>query len=570
MLKYRIYIFGSERHYHNFKKATNRANLEVVHINEEGSFFKSKTKKEIVADFEAVYDRNIETKGIIIFGRATVKGGIENISAALNIIKNIHSELKDTQIIGPSLRAAKIFNNKDLTQKILYKNKILTPKTYRMPFNDLEHMQFPVVLKPLNLSGGCGMKFVSNAKDFKKNILELNSLGIKDLIATEFIKGIEVTYTILRLGNIFLRLPVSFKKETDKKLTHPDAKVKLAGFYNGYDRCYNYLEDIMKKYDIYGFFSLQGVMVKKEFPSEYKVYFLEAATRITGSTVIMSAALEGFDTYKTIGNWLVDHTLCFSHGRAYAIQYPSYKHNGKKTLNKLNELNWVKEVKYEDLSEMPYGTEKRDRIRISFSVNKKNLRERLKIIGGILHNKQYEKDVSCAIKYFHSKGLEYEDRECLSGEWENSLSWKFYLSNYLPARRLCSAVFGLLEYNQKIVLTKTKRGWELPGGHIEEKESIEKALKREMFEEAGANINGCILIGYRKIIASHPIKNRNGKSYPFPISYIPHYIVTTDKNLVSPSGNQGEVLGSGIFTLKDLRKSNKEIASIVEIIKKAI
>jgi len=570
MLKYRIYIFGSERHYHNFKEATGSVNLEVIHINEEGDFSKSKTIKEIVADFEAVYDLNISTKGIIVFGRATVEGGIENISSALDIIKKAHSELNNIQIIGPSLKAAKIFNNKDLTQKTLHKNKILTPKTYRMPFDDLEQMQFPLVLKPLNLSGGCGMKFVSNAKDFKKNILELNSLGIKDLIATEFIKGIEVTYTILRLGDIFLRLPVSFKKETDEKLTHPDAKVKLAGFYNGYDRCYNYLEDIMKKYDIYGFFSLQGVMIEKDFSNEYETYFLEAATRITGSTVIMSSALKGFNMYKTIGNWLINHKVCFSYERAYAIQYPSYKHNGKKTLNKLTELNWVEEVKYEDLSEMPYGIEKRDRIRISFSVNEKNLRERLKIIGEILHNKQYEKDVLTAIKYFQLKGMEYKDREYLSGEWGNGLSWKFYLSNYLPTRRLCSAVFGILQHNQKILLTKTRRGWELPGGHIEEGESIEEALKREMLEEVGANINGCRLVGYRKIIASHPIKNRNGKNYPFPVSYIPHYMVITNKDLVPPSGDQGEILGSELFTLTDLRKTNKEIASIVNILKKVI
>lgn len=38
----------------------------------------------------------------------------------------------------------------------------------------------------------------------------------------------------------------------------------------------------------------------------------------------------------------------------------------------------------------------------------------------------------------------------------------------------------LFSYNKK------RKGWEIPGGHIEEGESWEEALKRKMYEETGA------------------------------------------------------------------------------------
>ena len=43
--------------------------------------------------------------------------------------------------------------------------------------------------------------------------------------------------------------------------------------------------------------------------------------------------------------------------------------------------------------------------------------------------------------------------------------------------------------NNQILLVKTKRrGWEMPGGQVEEGEDIISALKREVLEEAGVTI----------------------------------------------------------------------------------
>lgn len=40
----------------------------------------------------------------------------------------------------------------------------------------------------------------------------------------------------------------------------------------------------------------------------------------------------------------------------------------------------------------------------------------------------------------------------------------------------------------KILSTRNERGWDIPGGHVENSESLEAALERELLEEAGAAV----------------------------------------------------------------------------------
>ncbi|HSW65671.1 MAG TPA: NUDIX hydrolase [Bacillota bacterium] len=115
----------------------------------------------------------------------------------------------------------------------------------------------------------------------------------------------------------------------------------------------------------------------------------------------------------------------------------------------------------------------------------------------------------------------------------------------------------------KIVLTKNDRGWEMLGGHIDDGESIEDALIREAQEEGGFIPHQYKLFGYRKIIPKQPVANRTGGYYPFPVSYIPHYIATAEMPIVGTTGH--EVIDSGLFSVAEVKKLGMPTEDVIGI-----
>jgi 8-oxo-dGTP pyrophosphatase MutT (NUDIX family) len=83
-----------------------------------------------------------------------------------------------------------------------------------------------------------------------------------------------------------------------------------------------------------------------------------------------------------------------------------------------------------------------------------------------------------------------------------------------------AAVFAFHE-DEVLLVNLAERGWDIPGGHIEQGESPEQAVRRETVEEAGTELDEVLLLGHTHVHLSGPVPS--DYKYPDPDAYLTLY-----------------------------------------------
>ena len=87
-----------------------------------------------------------------------------------------------------------------------------------------------------------------------------------------------------------------------------------------------------------------------------------------------------------------------------------------------------------------------------------------------------------------------------------------------PAELTATAfVVPLFDNDDMLLAQNTRRGVEIPGGHVDPDETFEQAARREAIEEVGVLLNDLHAIGYMRMTCTGAMPE--GYRYPFPISY---------------------------------------------------
>ncbi|WP_199621363.1 NUDIX domain-containing protein [Paenibacillus alkalitolerans] len=98
---------------------------------------------------------------------------------------------------------------------------------------------------------------------------------------------------------------------------------------------------------------------------------------------------------------------------------------------------------------------------------------------------------------------------------------KFKLSNEMQDYRLVSNVSIIPFIGDKCVMIKLDDGrWELIGGTLEPKEDWKSAVKRELMEEAGAELLNFTVFGHFKCVSSASMPYRSHIPHPNFIRYV--------------------------------------------------
>ena len=128
--------------------------------------------------------------------------------------------------------------------------------------------------------------------------------------------------------------------------------------------------------------------------------------------------------------------------------------------------------------------------------------------------------------------------------------------NNNQSQRFHVGVYGVLIHENKMLLIKKSRGaykgiYDLPGGGIEFGEKIEEALKRELIEETGINLESHIFVGHSEYFC----KYLNDANEPRELHHLGlYYKVTASFDGIKSDPDGHDSLGAEFIEIDKLDK----------------
>lgn len=365
-----ILTFGSVRQSRELAATAAAFDFEVLHVDEDDGGV-ARDIHDMTRDTRArLLSRDDPPAATVNLGRATVTGGIERVA---KVQASLRQRLPEMEVVGPSPRAATVWGDKWLIARAMAELGVDTPKTWSVSDTGVAELvdamragalRCPAVLKARTLTGGCGMLLVEHPDDLAPAVDKLEGAG-HQLVLMEFVLGDEISVDVLRLGSRTLVYPPGIKRTTDPALTHADHKVKVNGLVDTPPALAEDVVRIAERFDLNGFFSLEAV-VTSTGPARWHV--LEGATRVTNNVQMQDVSV-GHDAFAMVCRHLRGQEWFPStRTRRLALSIPSYDHTCT-THQPIVELPWVRQVKEENLAEMPMSRDERTRLTVKLDAS---------------------------------------------------------------------------------------------------------------------------------------------------------------------------------------------------------
>jgi len=178
------------------------------------------------------------------------------------------------------LRSSKICSDKRLMKNFFIKHNIPTPKIFTTK-KKIEDKDFPVIIKPINLSGSKGVYICKNKKELKQNF-DLTKKVSRGVICEKFYEGPQLSTETLIINSKIYTYGFAERNYNDTRLFYPNIlenggvqrSDNLSKFKYKIDK---YIKKLSKLLNIKNGVIKGDIVIFKNRP-----YFIEIALRLSG------------------------------------------------------------------------------------------------------------------------------------------------------------------------------------------------------------------------------------------------------------------------------------------------